>query len=177
MNKLFGVIAACLVLAACNDNCRLRSVKYYRSHMSSFSVRQDRNGFNIQLSYLPLFTLPGSKNPSNSKQANTDYYHFKLVVACPPGTPVTESAKTALYYALDSLFTAGSKAEGIAPSSIEPVMLGSVTHFEYLISFSKEAFKNDQPVEIFFHDRLFTNTRMSFVFDRSKIEEIELLHC
>jgi hypothetical protein len=43
--------------------------------------------------------------------------------------------------------------------------------------FDKKDFGKGRQLNVTFFDRLFTNTKQAFVFDRIKIDEIETLQC
>ncbi|NII25342.1 hypothetical protein HB364_09635 [Pseudoflavitalea sp. X16] len=172
MKLIVAAIVSTVFLIACKDDSRKQAVQYFQAHQKALMAQQQVNNFSLQLAYMPATVLPGDKETS----LDSGYYHFRLQVQCPSGNGSLSGDKTSLYYGLDSLFVGEGSDQKIYPVSVQPVITGSHTHFEYLLVFAKKDWKPGTTLEIIFNDRLFTNTRMSFVFDRTKINEIELLH-
>lgn len=174
MKQMIAGVLTLMILTACSDNCKKRSARYYIDNKPAFAVTQERNHFSIQLAYMPLIALPVDTAKSDAKSS---FYHFRMQVKCPPGNAIGQGDKTPLFYGLDTVFAAGGINEGVLPVSVEPVITGGSGNYEYLVVFEKSDLKEGDKLEIVFKDRLFTNTKMSFVFDRKKIEALELLHC
>jgi hypothetical protein len=115
------------------------------------------------------------KSDKEAAVRDTGFYYFKLNVVCPESN--MQANKTALYYGIDSLFATSEALPHYNPVLVEPVITGSSKNYEYLLVFDKKNFTPGGQIKIIFFDRLFTNTKQVFVFDRIKIDELETLQC
>jgi hypothetical protein len=167
--KLAMVCFVAWVLMAGCQNRRDQIVHLYSSDNKAFVQQRSVNEFALQLSYLPASLL------MKSAVEDTGFYYFKLNVVCPVTNTTMSSNKTELFYGIDSLFATAEALPLANPVLVEPVITGSQRHFEYLLVFDKKDFKSGEPLKVVFFDRLFTNTKQVFVFDRIKIDEIETL--
>ncbi|WP_276480268.1 hypothetical protein [Paraflavitalea pollutisoli] len=172
MRKWIIGAAVWLVLAACSDGKRGKAVDQYAKNRDAFTKTLQRNGFTLQFDYIPSGALSQSGNPADTLSENR-LYHFRLQVICPVANDGVSKDKTIFYYGLDSLFTLGAENLTVMPVSVEPVTTGIATRFEYLVTIAAKDLVPGKQLEIIYHDRLFTNTRMSFVFDRTQIDELE----
>lgn len=174
MMKFSLLIAASLwFLGSCAVDCDSKLRKLYSKNQKALIQSQTVNGFKLVMSFLPGHLLPKAGNVTQEKDS-TAFYYFKLQVECPPATSRSNSSN--LHYGIDSLFSASDTPLSI-PVLVEPVITGKQQYFEYLLVFPADSFEKNSRLRIFFLDRLFTNTRLAFEFDRSIIEEIETLPC
>jgi hypothetical protein len=169
---LFVAVTICL-LTSCTTNCNEKLKELYSKNQKALIRTQEVNGFMLTMTFLPSRLLPKYGEAEHQKDS-TAYYYFKLQVQCPPSTPRINTVS--LNYGLDSLFSARDSILSI-PTLVEPVITGRQQFYEYLLVFTPEDFEKDPRLKVFFLDRLFTNTRLAFEFDRSIIEEIETLSC
>jgi hypothetical protein len=178
MKLLMVCIVAWVLLAGCRENCRDKIVHLYTNGNKTFIQKKAVNDFTLQLSYVPVTLLMREEAAPNGRPVqDTGFYYFKLNVACPVSTAMMASNKTELFYGLDSLFATAGSLPPANPVLVEPVVTGSQRYYEYLLVFAKKDFDKDKHLKVAFFDRLFTNTRLEFVFDRIKIDEIETLQC
>jgi hypothetical protein len=172
------LFVAIWLIAACRENCQEKMAGLFKANRKALEHQREVNKFTLQLSYVPAAVLTReAPNDTLPAQKDTAYYYFRLQVRCPEENTVGTGNQTALYYGLDSLFTTAETQPFAIPELVEPVMTGSRKRFEYLLVFAKKDFTADQEVKVVFFDRLFTNTKQVFVFDRKKIDEIETLQC
>jgi hypothetical protein len=174
--KGFLVVAAVSVLTGCSQNCTEKIADLYKANRSALENERQINKFNLRFSYVPSTVLHRNDTKDTlPAQKDTGYYYFKLQVTCPPENNPGSGNTAALYYGIDTLFATGEMQPYANPVLIEPVITGSKKAFEYLLVFEKEDFAGKKQATIVFHDRLFTNTKQVFVFDRKKIDEIETI--
>jgi hypothetical protein len=174
MIRISLIAIVCLyMLSGCSTNCNEQLKKLYGKHQKDLTQSQVVNGFTLTMSFLPTHLLPKAGDVAEGKDS-TAFYYFRLQVQCPPGD--VKSNAVSLNYDLDSLFSAADSIIAL-PTLVEPVITGRQQFYEYLLVFSAEAFEKSPKLKVFFLDRLFTNTRLAFEFDRSIIEEIETLPC
>lgn len=160
-------------LSSCTIDCNKKIRKLYSENLKSLRQSQTVNDFTLVMSFLPSHILPAAGSEKKDKDS-TVYYYFKLQVQCPPAITRTNTAN--LHYGLDSLFSA-TDSPLVIPALVEPVITGKQQYQEYLLVFPADSFEKKSRLRVFFLDRLFTNTRLAFEFDRSIIEEIETLPC
>jgi hypothetical protein len=174
MKLTITCFAVLLFTVSCRQTCKEKIARLYAAQHSGLVVQKTVNNFSLQLSYMPASMLTRSdiKDGKPTVQ-DTAYYYFKLNVACLGKDAGSGGNNTALYYGLDSLFAAGNAN----PVLVEPVMTGNKKNYEYLLVFDKKDFGKGRQLNVTFFDRLFTNTKQAFVFDRIKIDEIETLQC
>lgn len=166
---------ALLIATGCKETCKEKIARIWSAGRKDLAEQKVVNKFTLQLSYVPSTVL--MKDDSKPAERDTAFYYFKLQVVCPENNAQTTGDKTALYYGLDSLFATSETQPRLSPVLVEPVVTGSHKSFEYLLVFAKKDFKPGKQVKVIFFDRLFTNTKQVFVFDRIKIDEIETLQC
>jgi hypothetical protein len=176
--KITGFLfVAISIITGCRQNCTEKIAGIYKANRKGLENERVVNKFNLRLSYVPGSVLVRSETKdAQPAPTDTNYYYFKLQVVCPEER-AQGSNTTALYYGLDSLFATKETPPFANPVSVEPVIMGNRKNFEYLLIFDKKDFTNDKQVQVIFFDRLFTNTKQVFVFDRKKIDEIETLQC
>ena len=177
--KTTGIFFVVLLMATgCRESCKQKIVRLYSADQKALAKQKEVNKFILQLSYVPatLLVRTDSKDTQPEIQ-DTAYYYFRLNVVCPENNSSGNTNKTALYYGLDSLFATGEVQPLANPVLVEPVITGNRKKFEYLLVFAKKDFTAGKQVKVVFFDRLFTNTKQVFVFDRIKIDEIETLQC
>jgi len=173
----FLLVAICMV-AACRENCKERIAGLYKANRKALEHQRAVNKFTLQLAYVPAAVLTREDpNDTLPAQKDTAYYYFKLQVVCPAEETLGNGNNTALLYGLDSLFATTEAQPFANPELVEPVITGNKKRFEYLLVFAKKDFAAGKEVKVVFFDRLFTNTKQVFVFDRKKIDEIETLQC
>ncbi len=178
--KIIGIlfVAACIT-TGCRQNCKEKIAGIFKESRKAFENEREVNKFILNLSYMPTSVLAYDE-PKDGKpiqQRDTAYYYFKLKVVCPEDTHAGSGNTLALYYGLDSLFATGETPPFANPVSVEPVITGNRKAFLYLLIFDKKDITDDKQVHVVFYDRLFTNTKQVFVFDRKKIDEIETFQC
>jgi hypothetical protein len=166
---------AMMIVSSCRQTCKEKMAKLYSADRKGLSEQKEVNKFSLLFSYVPSSILMKSGNEASVR--DTAFYYFRLNVVCPENNAQTAGDKTALYYGLDSLFATSEEPPRLNPVLVEPVVTGSHKSFEYLLVFAKKDFIPGRQIRIFFFDRLFTNTKQVFVFDRIKIDEIETLQC
>ena len=170
----FLVVAASLLIG-CNQNCTDKIAALYKANRNALENKREVNKFNLCLSYVPSSVLRREEakevQPAQPAATDTGFYYFKLQVTAPEENNLGSGNTAALYYGIDTLFATGEIEPYANPVLIEPVIKGSKKAFEYLLVFDKKEFTGT----IVFHDRLFTNTKQVFVFDRKKIDEIETI--
>jgi hypothetical protein len=172
----FLVLAAVSVLTGCSQNCTEKIAEKYKANRAALENEREVNKFNLRLSYVPSAVLTRSDVKDTLPAAkDTGFYYFKLQVACPEENNPGSGNTAALYYGIDTLFATGEIQPYANPVLIEPVITGNKKAFEYLLVFDKKDFGGNKQASIVFHDRLFTNTKQVFVFDRKKIDEIETI--
>jgi hypothetical protein len=172
----FLFVALC-VMAGCRENCKEKIARLYKANRHVLENEREVNKFTIRLSYVPASILVHDQATNAPAEQDTAYYYFKLQVVCAEDDATGYANKQALYYRLDSLFATAETQPAASPASVEPVITGNRKRFEYLLAFSKKDFAAEIPIKVVFFDRLFTNTKQVFVFDRKKIDEIETLQC
>lgn len=172
MRIVLLAIVSLQLLAACGTNCNEQLKKLYGKHQKVLSKSQVVNGFTLTMHFLPTHMLP--KAGTTTEADTADFYYFRLQVQCPRGEG--NSNAVSLNYGLDSLFSAADSII-VMPELVEPVITGRQQFYEYLLVFPVNAFEKGPKLKVFFLDRLFTNTRLAFEFDRTIIEEIETLPC
>ncbi|THU38419.1 hypothetical protein FAM09_17265 [Niastella caeni] len=178
MKITWFLFVAISLVAGCRENCKEKIASLYKANRKALATEREVNKFTLQLSYVPAEVLTREDpNDTIPAQKDTAYYYFKLQVSCPEEPMQGTGNKTALFYGLDSLFATAETPPFAIPELIEPVITGSQKRFEYLLVFAKKDFTNGALLKIIFFDRLFTNTKQVFVFDRKKIDEIETLQC
>jgi hypothetical protein len=172
---LFVVLS---LLASCHEKCRNKIARLYAADRNALAERREVNKFSLQLSYVPasLLMRDDLKDAQPAKK-DTAFYYFKLRVVCPENNVAATNNATALYYGMDSMFATTDQQPLANPVLVEPVVTGSRKNFEYLLVFAKKDFTAGRQLKVVFFDRLFTNTKQVFVFDRIKIDEIETLQC
>jgi len=170
MKQLIVAIFLLMIIPACKTSKQEKLISHYRKGSKDFIQHKRVHEFSINLSYLPASFLPRAEE---SKQDFSQYYYFRLTVEFQKKVSISLQDKSALYYGLDTVFTAGESAAEALPVLVEPIINGSQTNQEYLLVFERSAFGKNKELKIVFKDRLFTNTRISFVFNRNKIEELE----
>jgi hypothetical protein len=163
-----------MIASSCRQTCKEKMAKLYSADRKGLSEQKEVNKFSLLFSYVPSSILMKSGNEATVR--DTAFYYFKLNVACPENN-MQAVDKTALYYGVDSLFATSEDLPRYNPVLVEPVITGSSKNIEYLLVFAKKDFIPGRQIKIFFFDRLFTNTKQVFVFDRIKIDEIETLQC
>jgi hypothetical protein len=167
MKLISAVIIVLVIASACGRSDKDRMAQHYKSNRDKLVQEKTVHDFLVRLSYFPAAMLPGE-----GRDTAGSYYYFRLTVDI--NKPATSAGdRSALYYGIDSLFATGEGPGASYPLLVEPVMNGNNQKMEYLLVFDKAAFKNDKNMRIIFFDRLFTNTKMVFEFDRNNIEEIE----
>jgi hypothetical protein len=166
---------AMMIVSSCRQTCKEKMAKLYSAQRNGLSEQKEVNKFSLQLAYVPSSILMKSGNEATER--DTAFYYFKLNVVCPENNAQMAGDKTALYYGLDSLFATSEAQPRLNPVLVEPVVTGSHKSFDYLLVFAKKDFTPGKQVKVIFFDRLFTNTKQEFVFDRIKIDEIETLQC
>ena len=175
--KITGfLVVATFLLIGCNQNCTDKIAGLYKANRTALENEREVNKFNLRLSYVPSAVL--TRNDAKDTlptQRDTGYYYFKLQVVCPDDNNPGSGNTAALYYGIDTLFATGEVQPYANPILIEPVINGNKKAFEYLLVFDKKDFEGKRQATIVFHDRLFTNTKQVFVFDRKKIDEIETI--
>jgi hypothetical protein len=172
-HKILLAVLVVGVLGSCSPDCNEQLKKMYAKYQKELSQSQTVNGFKLTMSFIPAQMLPKAGDIDSGKDSAA-FYYFKLQVECPP--PDAKSNAVSLNYGLDSLFsTTGNDLT--LPVLVEPVVTGRRQFYEYLLVFPKDAFRELNGMRIFFLDRLFTNTRLAFEFDRSIIDKIETLPC
>lgn len=174
MRKVIMSAIVLLFLSACSGSVRNKAIQYYNKHPEAFTQRQQRNGFTLQCDFIPATAM--SASPHTMAREVDDLYHFRLQVFCPAQNDLTTGNKTALLYGVDTLFSLGKENQSVLPLAVEPVPTGSTTRFEYLVTISRKDLKPGKQLEIVYRDRLFTNTTMSFVFDRTQIDELDKIY-
>ena len=170
MKQLAAICILLLIFSACKTSEQEKVMSQYRSGRENFVQHKQVHDFSIDLSYLPSSFLAAS---SGSKEDLSQFYYFRVTVEYLKKVSVSSQDKSALYYGLDSVFTAGENQGSILPVLVQPIVNGSKYGQEYLLVFERSAFGMSKDLKIVFNDRLFTNTRLSFVFNRNKIEELE----
>lgn len=178
MKITWTLFVALLLLTSCHETCRDKIARYYAADRKALAEQREVNKFSLQLSYVPASILMRDdlKDGGPAKK-DTAFYYFRLKVVCPENNVADIKNTTALYYELDSLFATAEQQPLAFPVLVEPVVTGNRKSFEYLLVFSKKDFNAGRQVKVVFFDRLFTNTKQVFVFDRIKIDEIETLQC
>ena len=174
-------VALLFIIAGCRQNYQDRIASFYNTNRKNLESERVLNKFTLRLAYIPASVLPNDKRtntgPNSSIQKDTACYYFKLQVTGPDEDVTGNTNKTALYFGLDGLFANAEVEPSAKPQFIEPIVTGNRKRFEYLLAFSKKDFEAGAPIKVVFFDRLFTNTKQVFVFDRKKIDEIETLQC
>lgn len=177
--KGFLVVAAVSVLTGCSQNCTEKIADKYKANRAALENEKEVNRFNLRLSYVPSAVLTRNDakevQPAQPAAKDTGFYYFKLQVTAPEENNPGSGNTAALYYGIDTLFATGEIQPYAHPVLIEPVITGNKKAFEYLLVFDKKDFAGKKQATIVFHDRLFTNTKQVFVFDRKKIDEIETI--
>jgi len=168
-------LLAMLSASSCRQTCKEKIAKLYSANRTGLSEQRAINKFSLQLAYVPSSIVMKSGN--GTTQRDTGYYYFKLNVVTPENNIPGGIDKTALYYGVDSLFATSETLPRRNPILVEPVITGSSKNYEYLLVFDKKDFMSGREIKIIFFDRLFTNTKQVFAFDRIKIDEIETLQC
>jgi hypothetical protein len=175
----FLFVALLSMMAGCRENYKEKIASLYKANRKKLESERVVNKFVIRLAYIPASVLPHDRRtdttPHRPVQQDTANYYFKLQVTSNDEDVTGNTNKTALYFGLDGLFATAEAEPSAKPKMIEPVITGNRKRFEYLLAFSKKDFEAGAPVKVVFFDRLFTNTRQVFVFDRKKIDEIETL--
>lgn len=178
-----GLFVAVLLFMfeGCRENCTDSIASLYKTNRKNLENERAVNKFIVRLAYIPASVLSNDKRtdtvPITPVQKDTANYYFKLQVTAHDEVVTDNTNITALYSGLDGLF-ANAEAEPFAkPQLIEPIVTGNRKKLEYLLAFSKKDFATGTPIKVVFFDRLFTNTKQVFVFDRKKIDEIETLQC
>ncbi|WP_205509784.1 hypothetical protein [Longitalea arenae] len=177
--KLTGILfVAISIITGCSQNCKEKIARIYSTNRKALENEREVNSFSLRLSYIPTAVLT-HKDGKDAQAAPQDaaYYYFKLQVVCPEENNPGNGNTTPLYYGLDSLFATRETQPFANPVSVEPVITGNRKRFEYLLVFAQKDFPPGTPIKVVFFDRLFTNTKQVFVFDRKKIDEIETLQC
>lgn len=177
MKRTGFFFVAIYLITGCSQNCQEKMAGVYKANRNALENQRAVNRFTLQLSYVPAAVLMHDKPTDASPQEDSAYYYFKLQVVCPDGDAIGNTNQTELYYGLDSLFATAETQPYANPVLIEPVVTGNRKRFDYLLVFAKKDFPAGTPVKVVFFDRLFTNTKQVFVFDRKKIDEIETLQC
>jgi hypothetical protein len=172
MKIILFITALPVFFSSCSTSCNEKLKKLYVKNQRALIQAREVNGFTLTMSFMPSRLLPQSDGAAVAD--STEFYYFKLQVQCPPTTVSNDAAR--LNYGIDSLFY-GTDSLLSLPSLVEPVVTGRQQFYEYLLVFPKGAFDKQSQLRVHFLDRLFTNTRLSFDFDRSIIEEIETLPC
>ena len=170
MKQLTIVFFLLMIFSACKSSKQEKLISHYRKGQADFVQHKQVYDFSMDLSYLPASLLPRAQK---SKEDFSEFYYFRLTVGFQKKVSISSQDKSALYYGLDTVFVAGDSDIGILPVLVEPIINGSLTNQEYLLVFERSAFGKNEELKIVFHDRLFTNTRLSFVFNRNKIAELE----
>jgi hypothetical protein len=177
--KLTGILFVTIsIITGCSQNCKEKIARIYATNRKALENEREVNKFNLRLSYMPTAAL--MRNDTKEAQPapqETAYYYFKLQVGCPEENNPGNGNTTPLYYGLNSLFATRETQPFANAVLVEPVITGNRKRFEYLLAFAKKDFPPGTPVKVVFFDRLFTNTKQVFVFDRKKIDEIETLQC
>ena len=159
-----------MIFSACKSSKQEKLLSHYRKGTADFIQHKQVHDFSINLSYLPACFLPRAEE---SKEHLSQFYYFRLTVGFEKKVSISSQDKSALFYGLDTVFTVGESDPAILPVLVQPIINGSQTNQEYLLVFERSAFGENKELKIVFKDRLFTNTKISFVFDRNKIEELE----
>ena len=166
MKQLIVAVLLLMILSACKTSKQEKLISHYQKGRADFVQHKQVHDFSINLSYIPASFLPRAEE---SKEHFSQFYYFRLTVEFQKKVSITSQDKSALYYGLDTVFTAGESAEEVLPVLVEPIINGSQTNQEYLLVFERSAFGKNKELKIVFKDRLFTNTKISFVFNRNKI--------
>ena len=168
-------VAICII-TGCSQTCSEKIAGLYKANRAALENEREANKFNLRLSYVPSTVLGrNDAKEAPAAQKDTGYYYFKLQVTVPEDNNPGSGNTAALYYGIDTLFATGEMQPYANPVLIEPVITGNKKAFEYLLVFDKKDFAGKKQANIIFHDRLFTNTKQAFVFDRKKIDEIETI--
>ncbi|HEY0679885.1 MAG TPA: hypothetical protein VGD17_16490 [Chitinophagaceae bacterium] len=176
------LIAFTIVLnfaGSCKSSCEDQFAKKYKHDRSKLVQEKTVNDFSISLSYFPSVMLPSVslEQKDRTDKSDSDYYYFRLTVDFDKKGSILTGDRSALYYGIDSLFATTEGANANIPIHVEPVMNGNSKKMEYLIVFDRTAFARNEPMRIIFYDRLFTNTKMVFEFNRNNIDELESISC
>jgi hypothetical protein len=169
---------ALLFIISCRASCKEKIAHLYTSQHDVFAVEKKVNKFSLQMSYMPVSLLrrPDLEDKKTIVQ-DTAHYYFKLEVVCPENTAPAMTNTVGLLYQLDSLFTTGGEQPYANPVSVKPGVKDGGKTCEYLLVFDKKDFNASRQLTIVFFDRIFTNTKQVFAFDRTKIDELETLQC
>lgn len=161
-----------MIVSGCSSSCSEKLKKLYTKNQKALTQIKNVNGFTLTMNFLPSRMLPGSKDTAGTD--STAFYYFRLQVQCPP--TIERNNAASLNYGIDSLFYGADSLLNL-PSLVEPVITGRQQLYEYLLVFPADAFNKEKKLKVHFLDRLFTNTKLAFDFERSIIDEIETLSC
>jgi hypothetical protein len=177
MKILIPAFILLIVAGGCSErSCQDKLAQRFKSNRTKLVQERSVHDFSISLSYFPAVLLPGADKPAEDK-ATSSYYYFRLVVDVSNQSTAPSGDRSALYYGIDSLFATGEGPGANFPVHVEPVMNGNNKKIEYLLVFDRAAFIKGEPLRIIFYDRLFTNTKMVFEFNRNNIDELESISC
>jgi hypothetical protein len=167
MKKYFFLVVILWVIAGCVSGEQGRTMHSAGSTNPAVQEKEFGNT-RIRLTYMP----PCIQVAENMTADSTEVV-FKLNVFSPQLKEVKDKkTQQALSYGIDTLFVLTTGQDSLAPLLAQRIANGNLRGAEYLLVFDRMALRNNQQVDLVFRDWLFTNVRMIFSVDISKIDSI-----